>query len=74
MELSKPGFTSCSLSRKDERIAKSAFLQMTAGELAGFFLALHAGLGERESVNTHWSLVAGVYLVIMAYEDEKRFL
>jgi len=45
MELSKPGFAS-SLSRKDERIAKSAFLQGRLVNLPAFSLHYMLGAGE----------------------------
>jgi len=72
MELNKPGFAS-SLSRKDERIVKSAFPQGQWVSLPAFFSPTYWAPG-RESVNIHWTFVASVYPVVMAYEDGKRFL
>jgi len=47
MELSKPGFAT-SLSRKDERIAKSAFSQRRRVSLPAFFS--HYMLGAEEEI------------------------
>jgi len=74
LELSKPGFAR-SLSRKDERIAKSNFLQGRRVSLPAIFLhyMLVAGHREGNSVNTHWLFVARVYPAVMAFEDRKSF-